>query len=229
MASLSSFGEYLTFALMLLPIDIKASTITNLTDARYFAAWDVTWMGFNLDPSSDSFVDPHTVHAIKDWVEGPQIVGECHLQEPDQIQSLIDNLDLDALQIGPLAPVETLIELNTDKPVIKELIVDPQTTAEQLESAIEAHAPHCAYFLLNLEANGLGLDTMPLDRSFLEQLCQDHQILLSLARPLPDLDYLLDTLKPSGLSVRGGEEEKVGFKSFDELDDLFEALEEQRG
>jgi len=211
---------------MLLPINIKASTITNLTDARYFAAWDVTWMGFSLDPTSESFVDPNTVHAIKEWVEGPKIVGECHLQEPDQIQSLIDNLDLDALQVGPLTPVETLIELGTDKPIIKELIVDPQATAEQLEEAIEAYAPYCAYFLLNLEANGIGLDNMPLERSFLEQLCHDHQILLSLARPLPELDYLLHTLKPSGLSVRGGEEEKVGFKSFDEVDELFEALEQ---
>ena len=40
-----------------------------------------------------------------------------------------------------------------------------------------------------------------------------------------DLAAFVEELAPLGLSVRGGAEEKVGYKSFDELDDLFELLE----
>jgi len=35
---------------------------------------------------------------------------------------------------------------------------------------------------------------------------------------------MLAKLQPYGLSIKGGEEEKVGFKSFDEVDEIFEVL-----
>ena len=38
------------------------------------------------------------------------------------------------------------------------------------------------------------------------------------------LNIIIDTLKPTGLSMRGGEEEKVGYKSFEDLDEVFDLL-----
>ena len=55
---------------------IKASQITNLTDARYFAAWGVEWLGFGLESGQDYFVTTAQMAAIKEWVEGPKMVGE---------------------------------------------------------------------------------------------------------------------------------------------------------
>jgi len=209
----------------MLKTKIKASAITNLTDARYFAAWDVEWMGFSLDPASDHFVDPNTVHAIKDWVEGPQITGEFNLQSAADIQSLVDNLNLDAIQVGPFTPVETLMDLDTQVPVIKEIIFEASKQASDIETILEAHAAHCAYFLFNFDSNGLALTNLPVPLPWLKEVCAEYPILLSIADLNDQLDTILDDIQPTGLSVRGGEEEKVGYKSFDELDDLFEALE----
>lgn len=209
----------------MLKTKIKASAITNLTDARYFAAWDVEWMGFSLDPGSDHFVDPNTVHAIKEWVEGPKMTGEFSLQSAADIQSLVENLNLDAIQVGPFTPVDTLLELDTQVPVIKEIIFEAATQASDIDTTLETHAAQCAFFLFNFDSNGFALNNLPVPTSWLREICSEYAVLLSIADLNDQLDVIIDDLQPAGLSVRGGEEEKVGYKSFDELDDLFEALE----
>ena len=40
-----------------------------------------------------------------------------------------------------------------------------------------------------------------------------------------DLDRLISTFPNAGLVLRGGAEEKTGFKSFEQLDSIFDALE----
>ena len=50
-------------------------SITNLTDARYFSAWEVEWLGFNLSQGEENAISPLQVAAMREWVEGPKIVG----------------------------------------------------------------------------------------------------------------------------------------------------------
>ncbi|MCB0588954.1 MAG: N-(5'-phosphoribosyl)anthranilate isomerase, partial [Phaeodactylibacter sp.] len=59
------------------------------------------------------------------------------------------------------------------------------------------------------------------------QLCREYPVILSLDFNPETLQEALESLNLYGINVRGGEEEKTGFKSFDELDELFEALEIQ--
>ena len=60
----------------MLKIKVKASQITNLTDARYFAAKEVEWLSFDFTEGSSTYIDPMKARAMFDWVEGPCIVGE---------------------------------------------------------------------------------------------------------------------------------------------------------
>jgi len=55
---------------------IKASNISNLTDARYYAAWTVNWLGLDLRASAEQPLSLEAVKTIKEWIEGPVIVGE---------------------------------------------------------------------------------------------------------------------------------------------------------
>jgi len=84
----------------MLKLSVKASQITNLTDARYFAAREVEWLGFNLDTGSENAIPPQQISAIKEWVEGPKIVVEFGLQSPDEIKQAVDYFDLDAIQVA---------------------------------------------------------------------------------------------------------------------------------
>ena len=56
----------------MLKAKIKISQITNLTDARYFAAWGVDFLGFDINPESEHFSSPSIVAEISEWVEGPE-------------------------------------------------------------------------------------------------------------------------------------------------------------
>jgi phosphoribosylanthranilate isomerase len=70
-----------------------------------------------------------------------------------------------------------------------------------------------------LNAGGL------LSITFLQQLFKEYKTLLALDFPPEAAGNLLALLGPAGLSVSGGGEEKVGFKSFDDLDEILDCLE----
>ena len=80
---------------------IKASSINNLTDARYFAAWNVEWLGFSLQAGSSNYTRPQDVKEIKEWLVGPKIVGEFGIgQSAEEIKTSVELLNLDAVQLN---------------------------------------------------------------------------------------------------------------------------------
>jgi phosphoribosylanthranilate isomerase len=210
---------------------VKASEITNLTDARYFAAWEVEWMGFSLDPGSEAYMQPQTVKAIGEWIDGPKVTGEFNLQSAEEIRTAIDLLKLDAIQAGMFTSAETLMELHSPVPVIKEIVVEPGTSPGQLREQFDTFAPLAQVFLLNFDKNSIGWEQLkggePFSLDFLQELCAQFPILLSLAFDEEDVDEILEVLNPYGFSFTGSEEEKTGFKSFDDIDDLFDVLAEE--
>ena len=85
------------------------------------------------------------------------------------------------------------------------------------------------FFLLNLEKNGFSWQQIKNNEpalSRLKQLCSEYEVMLSLVFEQSELAEILSELKPYGLSFNGGSEEKVGMKSFELLDDIFDNLEE---
>ncbi len=210
----------------MLKTKIKAGQITNLTDARYFAAWDVEWLGFCLTPHTENFVPFIEVAAIKEWVEGPKIVGEFSLQAPDEILTTIQNLELDAIQLDMFVGEDVLEKLDNTS-IIKEIVVENQDALiDDLKFHIDKFERYTDTFLIDLDKNNIAYAELnPSNLEYLQLLCQQKKIILSIPIQASQLDDLIEKINPSGLQVKGGEEEKVGFKSFDELDDIFEALE----
>lgn len=210
----------------MLKIRIKASKITNLTDARYFAAWEAHWLGFNLDSHTEGSISPQQMMAIKEWVEGPKIIGEFGLQSVEEIKSLVDNLSLDGIQLGMMTDETHLAPLQ-GIPIIKEIVIEKGSDfLDDIEFNINTYGTYVSHFLIDFSKNGISYDTFEeKEREFLKEICAAHSIILDLPLQQNMLEEVLDNLNPFGLNVQGGEEEKVGLKSFDELDDIFEALE----
>jgi len=212
----------------MLKTQIKASQITNLTDARYFAAWYVEWLGFNLEKGTGSYIPPQEMVEIKDWIEGPKMVGELGGTEIADILEAINILKLDAVQVGVFADVVTL-KAKTDIVVFQEIIIGPDQDQTFLQTHLANHASSVDYFILNFENQGISWNDLKTNQTALlntvNQLCRQHSIFISIYCPVDQVDELLDQIQPIGLNVKGGEEEKVGVKSFDELDEVFEALE----
>ena len=213
----------------MLKTKIKASNISNLTDARYYAAWYVDWLGFDLR-STENTLSLAEVKAIKEWIEGPVIVGEIELLDFDKAKEIINFLELEAIQVGMYTPIAQLQSLQ-DYTIIKEVVIESDMKASDLEAHLREYFDVVSYFLLDFEKNGINWQQIKegtlLSVDLLKAICQRQEVLLSINCKLTEIENILDSVQPYGLSVRGGIEEKVGFKSFDEVDEIFEILEEE--
>ena len=148
-----------------LKVQVIASNITNLTDARYFAAYGVHYLLFDLREISIS-----AIKEIVDWVSGPK----------------------------------TLILINKEH-------------AEDIDEAV-----------LKLEPYAIGA-TDDLDLSYLSGHVKLMEASADDANLTIDLDHVQYSTryvpaKQSNLIIRGSHEDKVRFKSFEDLDDILESL-----
>ncbi|MFT5645414.1 MAG: phosphoribosylanthranilate isomerase [Aureispira sp.] len=208
---------------------IKATSINNLTDARYFAAWNVEWLGFSLEIGSPNYTRPQDVKEIKDWLVGPNIVGEFGLdQNLADILEAVKLLQLDAVQLSMYAD-NSIPEQLQEVTVIKEWVLDDLANMDTFVEQCKNAAEHVNYFYLDLEKNDISwadLQANSTALTLLQDLCAEYAILISLVCPPEQIEAYLDGVKPHGISLQGGEEEKVGVKSFDDLDAIFETLDD---
>jgi phosphoribosylanthranilate isomerase len=212
----------------MLKTKVKASSITNLTDARYFAAWEVEWLSFNFNSGEDTYISPTNMKAIKEWVDGVKIIGTFNLHSAEEIASAVELLELDGVEVSPFIPVEDIELLHRQEiPVLQEIIISTADDLMQINQTLAERSTFVEYFILNFDKNGMAWEDLTEEHiNNLMQLCQRFSILLSIQYSSADvLLQILDQIKIEGICVQGGAEEKVGFKSFDELDDTFEALE----
>ncbi len=207
---------------------IKASRIDNLTDARYFAAQGVEWMGYCLDAHAPGYVSPHLLAALREWVDGPRTVGEFGLATAHEMLQAIAEYHLDTVQAGPFTSLADLKALQGKAHLLRELIIEPHTTPAQVQDAIASTAHLTEATILSFRANGITWAHLQVGRPFdveaLQAMCARWPILLDLSFDASALPPLLEKVQPYGLVLYGSAEEKIGYKSFDELDAVFEAL-----
>ncbi len=199
---------------------LKASTLTNLTDARYFAAKDIQFLGFNLEEGTPDFLEPAALKTIRDWVEGPAIVGEFSRSPASVVAEAARFFQLDAVQIRAGQCDADLAQL-ADCQVIYELPAGQNLTFGQLTDRAEQVKPFVKFFLLDLSGQAVLGETQLAD---LKNFCARFPTLLHGNFDAAYFQTLLETVCPAGLSLRGGEEESVGIKSFDALDEIFDLL-----
>jgi phosphoribosylanthranilate isomerase len=211
----------------MLKIKVKAGSITTLTDARYFAAREVEWLGFPIG-EEEGKIGPLQVKAIAEWVDGVKIVGEFGFATADEIRSMSEMIGLDAVQVGMFISPHEVSQLK-GLTIIKEVVVSSELSPTALEEHLAAYAAHCDFFLLNFSAAGHSWKEVgtghPYQIGFLKKICQRHPIILSLDCPAEETGQMLSAINPFALSLSGGLEERVGLKSFDELDQVLDLLE----
>ncbi len=209
---------------------ILATGISNLTDARFFAAWEADWLAFDLDPASETYVSPARIAAIQEWIVGPDFAGVTGIQPASDMLRLCDDLDLKMIIAPMFIPIETHKELSAILPVFREIVVEPYSTEESLEGFLESFAPWTACFVFNLSKNGILPEALeqgrPVSGAWLSAICAQYPVLLQMDLNPSTLKDVLHSVQPAGICLTGGAEEKTGYKSFDELDELLETLRE---
>ncbi|MBK8557166.1 MAG: hypothetical protein IPL65_15985 [Lewinellaceae bacterium] len=200
---------------------ILASRITSLTDARYFAAKNVSYLGFNLESNAEGFLDPIYMKAIREWVEGPQIVGAFSHTPVEEIREAAIFYGLDAVELSD----KNLSDLSTMGGIPVLLRTAYTGDMDALASVLEAANGKAVYIVVE----NLFWSSISAAQADWRALCSRAPLLLDIDVSPTELPAMLDALQPAGLSFSGSEEEKVGVKSFDEIDALFDVLETLSG
>jgi phosphoribosylanthranilate isomerase len=194
-------------------MEVLARRITNLTDARYFAAKDVAYLAFNMEAGTEGYLDPMYMQAMREWVEGPIITGEFN--EGTSLE--IINEAVRFYNLGAVIVPDTLRHAQIEAP---EIIVKIMLHREQ-PSAIEPPNTENITALL-LELNDASVSWLDMQDLLAHTSIPIILQFDALPSALPDiLRYVL----PYGISLTGGDEEAVGVKSFDEVEEIFDLLE----
>jgi len=196
----------------MLKTKVKISKVNNLTDARYFAAMGVDYLGFCCNSGTEMYCTPSKIKEITEWVSGPQFVLEFDgwQHESDIINMLSTGIG-HAVHFGAFATYAATFEV----PVFKDFI---------LENLDESDFVGVDFPVIRSEKSYHQLSDK--DESKIKDLAAQKRIFLDIQFKAKDLWEVLQNLSVYGLILRGGDEEKIGVKSFEELDEIFEILQE---
>ncbi len=213
----------------MLATKVLASGITHLTDARYFAAWEVDYLAFPLGDGVDEAISWDYLNALREWVEGPEIVAE--IGRIDDGKAWIELLTSNKIKTVLLHEdsADSIAELMKAAGIgiIRELKVDQFQTVDDVAARVAEH-PSTDLFILSFEDWVTYKDVAEgsiFSIDALDQITGAHQCLLQINLAGEDPKEIKERHPIAGFAVRGSSEEKVGYKSFDDLDDLFEGLE----
>jgi len=214
----------------MLATKVLAYGITHLTDARYFAAWEVDYLAFPIGEGVAEGISWDYLNALREWVEGPTIIAELgQLEDGATAAELLQQQKIGTALITSTAPAaapEKLVAAGIE--VISHVPVSGHQSSEDVAEAIANH-PMAALVILDFEHGGITWNDLvgghPFGLPELDALLKSHPCLLQISLDGNDPKVIKDAHPVSGFAVRGSSEEKVGYKSFDDLDDLFEGLE----
>ncbi|MBK8634921.1 MAG: hypothetical protein IPN72_15670 [Saprospiraceae bacterium] len=183
----------------MIPIKVYASSIANLSDARYFAAQGAEIISFQLNASTS--IDQ--IKEIMSWVEVPYFALEIEdLQWSDDLFEKISTLNPQIIVLPLL--------WKDNKEFGDYKIMQKVKWGNTVEVG--------PIFLLETALKNLSIDD-------LEKLSNAHEDVYIDTNIQPaDLDILKDYAPNVGVVLRGGDEIAVGVKSFDELDEIFDAM-----
>ena len=203
---------------------IKASHITNLSDARYFATF-TEMMSFNFDKDSKNAISISLAKEMIGWIAGPRIVGEFGNQKENYINEIANTLQIAAIQ--------TNINLDFSKlsPIISTIIqrieINEFVDADRLEALLFSQNQGIAYFLLDFSAYTWSelKEHSHFSPAFLADLCSEYPIILKMPFSADNVLDIVNAIQPFAIELSGGEEQKVGIRVFDDLDPIVEQLE----
>lgn len=200
---------------MSLKTKVKAGRINNLSDARYCAGMGVEMMGFVIDPESDEALSPELFNAITGWISGVKLIGEIFSSNlPDN-----KSYSVSAIQTGNPELIYQIKKRNL--PVILSIDIG-QSPINEVEGLFRQFKDEVQFFLIEKSsANNLDDDEI----NYLKRWSSEYSIMLGFGVNADNLNSIMD-LGLYGIAIYGSTEDRPGFKSYDEMADILEALEE---
>ena len=205
---------------MALTTSVLVTNVNNLSDARYCAGMGVDMISFMLDPHTTHHLERKAVQEIATWLSGVKVVGEFEEASADEINELIEALNLEKILVDKYLEDEIK---KIKQPVILKVYVNKDTIETDLIELMELYEPAVEYFMI------CSRDFETIDETnikFLRDLSNRFHIYLGFGVDHNTIQSVLQEVKPVGIRLTGGSEIRPGLKSFDELEQIFEVLED---
>ena len=207
----------------MLPIKVLADHVLNLTDARYFAARGVFFICLNHE-FNENAISIAEMNALADWIEGPLVV--LHYHSDSYQASVQEKLNIDGI-IFHRQDVHSGLEDNSLSIKIVKYVVS--NIEEIANPGIYGNdvVLGADYLILDLRPTGKTIESL-LEQGalpILQAICAATPTLLQVEVSPENLSDIIQEIQPEGWVISGGEEDKVGFKDFEAIDDFFDALE----
>jgi phosphoribosylanthranilate isomerase len=206
---------------MPLRTSVIVNGINNLSDARYCAGMGVDIIGFNLKLDDKERVQPETLKEITGWLAGVKLAGEFERAKPEIINDLADEFKLDYIQLDTPYLIDEIEEIN--RPVIQKIFINKDTVESELLEMMELYSSVVDSFIIYSD------DFNTIDGTntkFLKTLAKQFNVYIGFGLDKTNITEILANINPAGIGLQGGHEIKPGLKDFDELQEIFEEIEE---
>lgn len=201
---------------------VAVTDINNLSDARYCAGMGVDILSFNLSGDHLEGIKPEAVKEITGWLAGVQMAGAFSTgTSTSEINEAVQSCPLHFVQVGVPYLLDELKEIVV--PIIFRIEITKDTIERELQELMELYSPQVQYFLIDSNDFDLVDET---NWRFLKTLTSQFPVIIGFGITKENIQPVLDNLKPVGIALKGGHEIKPGLKNFDDLEEIFELLEE---
>lgn len=186
---------------MALATFVKISGINNLSDARYCAGMEVNQLGFNIEPEHANYTAPGDFKEIADWVSGVSFVGE--VEKATNIAELIKDYELEAIEISQESQIEAAKATGLK-------VIFRSTDADTINVVLSNYDALVDYVIFDGDLSGIAVHS---------------KLLLTQGFTAKTVRSFVESNPIKGVALQGGNEIRPGFKDFDELADMLEALD----
>lgn len=192
---------------------IKLSGISGLSDARYAAAAGIDYLGFCFDPVHPRYIPPVKAKEISGWTTGSQLVGEFGEQDSEEIESIIEVLELDLIEINSSLSVDQVNDFST--PVILKIDLSGYNNSG-LKLKIDAIHNYCHAIHIYADAPHY------IDEGTLKHICRKTNVIWGL--PFSEPRTIMETYAPYAFNITAKPEEKTGLADFGDLELLLDKI-----
>ncbi|MCX2744079.1 hypothetical protein OO013_09395 [Mangrovivirga sp. M17] len=200
---------------MALRCKVIVRNVSNLSDARYCAGMGVDYYGFFTDTAIEEHLSPESFKEINEWLSGIEPVAEPAGQSIDSVSTdygiekfLLSEPDPDVLK--SLDSKEFFLIVNEDSDINYLLTaIDIEGLNDNVLGVIVESGDEYLKSVLNND----GIKRAQIDVYYGGAIEQDS------------INEFLDNFPVAGISMKGSQEIRPGYKDYDHLADILEEIE----
>ena len=195
---------------MALKTTVIIREVTNLSDARYCAGMGVDYISFRIDRTHPKYVDLANYNEITNWIEGIKFIGESSVvTEQKNSGHKINQLLLDDI---------TLIKQYSGSPALWSIPIEKMSGYTDL---LSTHLSSIDSIIITSQKSVISEK----HKTQIKDFSKKFNLFLSYGITSENVLSLIRELPIKGISLKGSDEIRVGFKDYDELANILEQLE----